>query len=73
MRVLEVPRFSIFGPPVVNAARMAMTAKASSAGNAVVHLSDSAAKELLCQQHDLSREQMVLQKRGKGMLVKVLY
>jgi hypothetical protein len=73
VRVLEVPRFSIFGPPVVNAARMAMTAKASSAGNAVVHLSDSAAKELLCQQHDLSREQIVLQKRGEGMIVKVLY
>ena len=73
MRVLEVPRFSIFGPPVVNAARMAMTAKASSAGNAVVHLSDAAAEGLLFQQQHLSREQMVLQKRGEGMIVKVLY
>jgi len=71
---LEVPRFSVFGPPVVCAARMAMTARDSCEGNCALHLSDWSAKSL--SDSFLKDECRVLglkvAKRGEGMHIKGL-
>jgi class 3 adenylate cyclase len=71
---LEVPRFSVFGPPVVCAARMAMTAQESCSGSSVVHISDRAAKNLTRSflEDDCIVEGLTCGKRGKGMQIKGL-
>jgi class 3 adenylate cyclase len=71
---LEVPRFSVFGQPVVSAARMAMSAEVSSTGSCKIHLSKKAKENLTAAffEQDCPEIGVMLQKRGEGMNIKGL-
>ena len=71
---MEFPRFSVFGQPVVSAARMASTASPTSQGAISVHLS-KAASNLLTQnfvEQTIPKRGFALHKCGSGQDIKGL-
>ena len=71
---MDFPRFSVFGQPVVSAARMASTASPTSHGAVSVHLSKTAANLLSPNffEQMLPRRGCTLRKCGKGQDIKGL-